>query len=128
MTTGVPQARALGMRLISVEQDRAVVELPWREDLVGDADEGVLAGGVVTTLLDNVCGLTMTTVTGRAQGATLDLRIDYMRRAGPGKGLTCEAHCYKLTHSIAFLRAEAWDDDRADLVATAQGAFIVHRP
>lgn len=127
MMTGVPQSRALGMKLISVEHDRAVVELPWREDLVGAADEGVLAGGVVTTLLDSVCGLTMTTVSGRTPGATLDLRIDYMRRAGARKGLICEARCYKLTHTIAFMRGEAWDDDRNDLVATAQGAFILHR-
>jgi acyl-coenzyme A thioesterase PaaI-like protein len=38
------------------------------------------------------------------------------------------AHCYKLTRSIAFVRAEAWDVDPADLIATAQGAFVINRP
>ena len=35
------------------------------------------------------------------------------------------AHCYKLTRSIAFVRAVAWDVDPADPVATAQAAFAL---
>jgi acyl-coenzyme A thioesterase PaaI-like protein len=60
--------------------------------------------------------------------ATLDLRIDYMRPAAPRTGVICEAHCYKLTRSVGFVRAEAWDVDRSDLIATAQAAFILNRP
>ena len=127
MTAVQAHAKALGMRLVSVEHDRAVVELPWREDLVGDPETGVLAGGVVTTLMDNVCGLTMTTATGRVVGATLDLRVDYMRRSAPRSGIFCEARCSTLTRSVAFLRAEVWDHDRDDLVALAQGAFALSR-
>ena len=43
-------------------------------------------------------------------------------------GITCEAFGYKTTRSIGFVRAEAWDVDRGDLVATAQAAFILNRP
>jgi uncharacterized protein (TIGR00369 family) len=103
------------------------MEVPWREDLVGDPDTGVIAGGVVTSLLDHTCGLA---ISAAAQGqmfgtATLDLRIDYMRPAAPRAGVTAEAHCYKLTRSIAFVRAEAWDADRADPIATVQAAFMM---
>ena len=48
-------------------------------------------------------------------------------RPAPGRGVTAEAHCYKLTRSIGFVRAEAWDVDRGDLVATAQAAFMLNR-
>src|ERR1700733_14313750 len=130
MTTSVPQAAALGFRFVSVAPARGSLGVPGREDLVGDPDTGVIAGGVVTTLLDHTCGLAMAAAAGTEpfSTATLDLRIDYMRPAAPRAGVTCEAHCYKLTRSVGFVRAEAWDVDRSDLVATAQAAFIVNRP
>src|SRR6185437_10676082 len=130
MIDSTPQAAALGLRMVSVDVARGSIEAPWRQDLVGDPDTGVIAGGVVTTLLDHTCGLAMATAAGTEpfSTATLDLRIDYMRPAAPRTGVTCEAHCYKLTRSVGFVRAEAWDVDRSDLVATAQAAFILNRP
>src|SRR5258706_5133030 len=125
-----PQAAALGMRFISVAPARGSLEVRWREDLVGDPDTGVIAGGVVTSLLDHTCGLAMAAAAGTEpfSTATLDLRIDYMRAAAPRAGVTCEAHCYKLTRTIGFVRAEAWDADKSDLIATAQAAFVLNRP
>ena len=40
-----PQARALGIELVSLEP-RVVLRIPYREDLVGDPETGVFAGGV----------------------------------------------------------------------------------
>ena len=48
--------------------------------------------------------------------------------AAPRAGVIAEAHCYKLTRSIAFVRAQAYDVDPADPMATAQAAFIINRP
>lgn len=132
MATTVPQAAALGFRFVSAGAGRGSIEVPWREDLVGDPDTGVIAGGVVTSLLDHTCGLAITSaahadIGGPFGTATLDLRIDYMRAAAPRAGVTAEAHCYKMTRSIAFVRAEAWDVDRADPIATAQAAFVINR-
>jgi uncharacterized protein (TIGR00369 family) len=130
MATTVPQAAALGFRLVSVEPGRGSIEAPWREDLVGDPDTQVIAGGVVTSLLDHTCGLAIASAAGTEpfSTATLDLRIDYMRPAAPRAAVIAEAHCYKLTRTIGFVRAEAWDVDKSDLVATAQAAFVLNRP
>lgn len=132
MTSTVPQAAALGFRFVSVGDGRGSLEVPWRDDLVGDPDTGVIAGGVVTSLLDHTCGLAITSAAASVGGpfgtATLDLRIDYMRAAAPRAGVIAEAHCYKLTRTIGFVRAEAWDVDRSDPLATAQAAFILNRP
>ena len=133
MAATVPQAAALGFRFVSAGDGRGSLEVPWREDLVGDPDTDVIAGGVVTSLLDHTCGLAISSaayakIGGMYGTATLDLRIDYMRPAAPRAGVKAEAHCYKLTRSIAFVRAEAWDVDRADPIATAQAAFVLNRP
>jgi uncharacterized protein (TIGR00369 family) len=128
MAGGSPQTAALGVKLVAVQPGKGTLEVPWREELVGDPDTGIIAGGVVTTLLDHACGLAIVSLLQqRFPTATLDLRIDYMRPAAPRAGVTAEAHCYKMTRTIAFVRAQAWDADPADLIATAQAAFVVNR-
>jgi uncharacterized protein (TIGR00369 family) len=130
MVEAVPQAVALGFKLLSIEPGKGSILTPWREDLVGDPDTGVIAGGVVTALLDHCCGLAITSRAlegGFLSTATLDLRIDYMRPAAPRADVTATAHCYKLTRSIAFVRAHAFDADPQDPIATAQAAFVLKR-
>ena len=98
----------------------------YRPDLIGNPDTGVIAGGVVTTLLDHAGGQAVMAALGEpAPIATLDLRIDYMRAAEPGLDIFARAHCYRLTRSIAFVRATAYDRDPEDPVATAQAAFML---
>lgn len=126
MILGVPQAAALGLEFVSMADGVGILRVPWREDLVGDPDTQVIAGGVVTSLLDHVCGLAVQA--GRPSPtptATLDLRIDYLRAAKPRTGITAQAQCYKYTRSIAFVRASAYDEDPSDPVATVQAAFML---
>jgi uncharacterized protein (TIGR00369 family) len=127
MIAGTPQAQALGMRVVSIGQARAVVEIDWREDLVGDLETGVIASGVVTTLLDNTCGVAaFAALSEPTSTATLDLRIDYMRPAQKGATIRADAHCYRMTRSVAFVRAFAFDGpDETDPVAAAQAAFMM---
>jgi uncharacterized protein (TIGR00369 family) len=122
-----PQARALGIEATQFDSDVAILKIPYRLELVGDPDTGVIAGGVVTTLLDHACGqAVMAALAKPTVIATLDLRIDYMRPAEPGLDIVCRAHCYKLTRSVAFVRATAYDHNPDDPVATAQAAFMLN--
>jgi uncharacterized protein (TIGR00369 family) len=124
-----PQAVAIGMETISWDGPSANLRVPYKPELVGDPDTGVIAGGVVTTLLDHTCGQAVMAALGAPTPiATLDLRIDYMRAAEPGLDIHARAHCYKLTHSIAFVRATAYDRSIDDPVATAQAAFMITGP
>jgi uncharacterized protein (TIGR00369 family) len=128
MVRFAPYAKALGMRYVSSSPNHGEILLPWREDLVGQGGSDILAPGVLTALIDHVCGLAIMATFGlEARPATLDLRIDHMRPAAPRASISAAAHCYKATRTIAFLRAEAWDASRDDLVAAAQAAFILNR-
>jgi uncharacterized protein (TIGR00369 family) len=126
MNEGTPQAKALGFTTLEIGGGVAILKVPYRPEIVGDPETGVIAGGVVTTLLDHASGqavhAAMTTWTSIA---TLDLRIDYMRPAQPGRDVLARAHCYKLTRSVAFVRAVAYEDDPDDPVAAAQAAFML---
>lgn len=121
-----PQGRALGLSLTRVEGPRVWGKVPYRADLVGDPDTGVIAGGVVTTLLDQLCG--MAAVAGMPTPtlvATIDLRIDYMRAAIPGRDVLAEAHCVKLTRNVAFIRAIAFEDTPDNPIAHASATFMI---
>lgn len=126
MNEGSPQAKALGFTTLEIGDSVAILKVPYRPEIVGDPETGVIAGGVVTTLLDHASGqavhAAMETFTSIA---TLDLRIDYMRAAEPGLDVMARAHCYKLTRSIAFVRAVAYDRDPEDPVATGQATFML---
>jgi uncharacterized protein (TIGR00369 family) len=117
------------MTLVAIEKGTGVMQIAWRDDLVGDPETGVIASGVVTALIDHTCGLAISSA-GEVPAtiATLDLRIDYLRPAGARLGVTVQANCYKLTRSVGFVRAQAWDVDPSDLVATAQASFMLTRP
>lgn len=117
---------ALGFAFDGLDGDRVRLRAPWREDLVGDPDTGVLAGGLVTALLDHVGGLAVWVALDRFEAiATLDLRVDYMRAAEPRRDLIAEARCYRLTRSVGFVRAWAFEDDPADPVAAAQATYML---
>ena len=119
------QGQALGLLVLSTSPE-LVLKVPYRPELVGDPDSGVIAGGVVTTLLDFACGwATALALNEPTSIATLDLRIDYMRPSRPGLDIHATAHCYKLTRSVAFLRGVAYDEDPSDPVAAAQAAFML---
>ena len=126
LASGAAHTHALGFVFDRLEGDRVLIRAPWREDLVGDPDTGVLAGGLVTALLDHVGGLAVWIALDRFEPiATLDLRVDYMRAAEPRRDLIAEARCYRLTRSIAFVRAWAFEAGPEDPVAAAQAAYML---
>jgi len=121
----IPHARALDMRVDEVLSGHAELSLPYNPQLVGDPATGVLHGGVVTALLDTAMGTAVVSHPQSMGGtATIDLRIDYMRGATPGQRLRAEAECYRVTRSVAFVRATAYDEGD-EPVAAAAGAFTV---
>jgi uncharacterized protein (TIGR00369 family) len=122
-----PQAQALGIEIPRIEKGRAWGRVPYRDDLVGDPDTGVIAGGVITTFLDQLCGAAvMSALSEHNPIATIDLRIDYMRPAEPGCAVQAEAQCTKVGKNIAFVRAVAYDHSPDNPVAHASAAFMMN--
>jgi uncharacterized protein (TIGR00369 family) len=126
MTAASPYSAALGAEVAELERGRALLRLPHQDAFIGDPSTGVIAGGVVTALLDQTCGYAVwASLEAFSPIATLDLRIDYMRPARPRETLQARAECYKLGKSIAFVRGLAFETDPGDPVAAAQGVFVI---
>ncbi len=123
-TSMLPFCRELGMSVEAAEPGRVSLSMPFDERFVGDATTGVVHGGPVSALLDTCGGAAVVLQPGNdAPTATIDLRIDYMRSAVPGKRIHAAAEVYHATQTVAFVRGQAWDGDPSDLVAAATGAY-----
>lgn len=122
----VPHNRALGLVVEEVGERRARFRLPYDAKLVGNPDTGVLHGGAITALLDGCSGAAVFATLPRLMPiATLDLRIDYLRPAEPGRDVIAVATCHHLSKNVAFARAVAFHDDEDAPIATAAGTFML---
>jgi uncharacterized protein (TIGR00369 family) len=121
----VPHAIECGMSMDAVDETGARASMPYRPEWLGDTERELVHTGVITTLVDTVSGLAAVAGAGRFETiATLDLRMDFLRPARPGMALHTHAFCYRLTPSIAFVRASAWQDNEAEPVAVSQSTFM----
>ncbi len=117
---------ALGIVYHDHGDDWVELALPYAPHLIGDESSGVIASGPVITLLDQATSASVWMARGAfLPHATLDLRIDYLRAATPGRTVVGRGECYRLTRSIAFVRGTAHDGDASDPLAHVAGTFMV---
>jgi uncharacterized protein (TIGR00369 family) len=120
-----PYNRELGLLPQTVRSDWCVLKVEYQEALVGDPQTRVLHGGVITVLLDAAFGFAILVKLPEMRPmATLDLRIDYLKPATPGRAILGGAVCYKLTGDLAFVRGVAYHDTPDDPIATAVGIYM----
>lgn len=120
-----PYSRELGLRLHSVRPDWCVIKVPYDPRTIGNPESGVVHGGVITALLDSCYGLAIFVRMSKLRPmATLDLRIDYLKPATPGRDILGGAVCYKLGHELAFVRGTAYHDSPDDPIATSAAIFM----
>ena len=126
MVSYTPHAHCLGMTVVETGPCFAVVRLPYQPRLIGDPARKVVFGGAITTLLDHTCGLAIACSLETLQAiATIDLRVDYLRAAEPGRDLYARVHCYRVTRSIAFVRGIAYEAEPEEPFANCVGSFML---
>lgn len=124
----VGHGRALGLEYRGSGANWAELALPWREQLVGVPETGVLASGAIVSLVDTASGMAVWVALGRfVPLVTLDLRLDYLRPAAKGETVISRCECIKLTSRIAFLSGLAHGGDPERPIARSAGTFMLRR-
>ncbi|HSI16397.1 MAG TPA: PaaI family thioesterase [Sphingomonas sp.] len=122
--TGGHGAR-LGLSYHAHGSDWVDFTLPYDPALIGDPDSGVIASGPILSMMDVATSMAVWLKLGEFRPhATLDLRVDYLRPATPGKTVVGRGECYRITRSIAFVRGQAHDGDPTDPLAHVAGTFM----
>jgi uncharacterized protein (TIGR00369 family) len=123
----VGHGRALGIEYRGAGEDWAELALPWRPELVGVSEGGILASGAIVSLIDTAAGTSVWVKMGRFQPiVTLDLRLDYLRPATEGETVVARCQCYKLTQSIGFVRGVAHGGDPERPIAHSAATFMLN--
>jgi uncharacterized protein (TIGR00369 family) len=117
-----PHAAALGISIESIEDDHAVLTMPFKEDLVTMGD--VIHGGAISTLVDTaatVAAWATDEVPESAAGATVALSVNFAS-AARSVDLRAEARVIRRGRQLSFIEAEARDPE-GKLVAHAIATY-----
>ncbi len=123
--SSLAQCRELDLSVERVTDTTLTLRLPYGEHIVGNPDTGVIHGGAITTLLDTACGTVVLLALEQFEICpTLDLRVDYMGPAEPGKPVFGTAQPVRITRNILFTKAVAHQGDPERPVATCMATFM----
>jgi uncharacterized protein (TIGR00369 family) len=127
----------LGLKLLSVQPDRASASLSMRRDLVGHFGYNRVHGGVISAALDTLGGLAVLAAQGArhmdeapalrlqrfAKLGTIDLRIDYLR-PGISEHFVMHAEVLRVGSRVANTRM-AFHGADGKLLAVGAGVYII---
>ncbi len=94
---------------------------------------GVMHGGVLTTLMDETLGAVVASVRGMdamqaAPHATVEMNVSFLSGARPGDEIVIEGRALKVGRSVAFGEAEARRRGSDDLIAKGRFTYVIAGP
>lgn len=128
MLTRIPFNAILGIHIVELTPGRAVFNVPFRPELVGDPVRPALHGGVISALADTCGGCAVWSAIGDDDRvSTIDLRVDYLR---PGRleDLHAVGEVMRVGNRVGVAKISLFHPSRPDeLVAEAKGVYSVKR-
>jgi uncharacterized protein (TIGR00369 family) len=116
----LPFSKLLGMRLIDIRENEAVVRIEMRDDL--RQPSGVLHGGVTATIIDTAMALAVRThLEDHEFTTTVNLTVHYLRPHKTG-AVICTAKCVKVGKRMFTVSADVHDDEGM-IIATGLSTY-----
>lgn len=134
--TSIPFNQMLGLKLDHLDEKSVTMSFAMKKDLIGNFLQGILHGGVISSVLDMAGGMVvmasaihnhpsasiaeLTALV--AKCSTIDLQISYLR---PGKGdlFTAKAELVKGGRYVSFTRMTLLNQDET-VIATGNGTYL----
>jgi uncharacterized protein (TIGR00369 family) len=135
--SAIPYNKMLGLQLDSIEANFVVMSFDMKPELIGNFLQGILHGGVISSVLDMAGGVaTMASaimthadksvedlIERIGKTSTVDLHIQYLS-PGLGKRFSAKAYLTKMGKKISFARMELSNDENV-LIATGSATYLV---
>ena len=116
----LPFSKLIGMRLVDLRIDEAVIAIDMRDDL--RQPSGVLHGGVTATLIDTAMAFAVRTrLEADAATATIDLTVHYLRPLTEGSAI-CTAKIVRAGKRIFTVEADVQNRE-GKLIATGLSTY-----
>jgi uncharacterized protein (TIGR00369 family) len=124
----IPFNRFLGIRVGESAAGWARLELPFREEFIGDPLRPALHGGLVSTLLDTCGGFAIWShVDSEIRISTIDLRVDFLRPGG-SELLIDETKVVRVGNRVAVTDGIAYHPGgKDDPIATCKAVYSVRK-
>ena len=124
----IPFNRHLGIRVAALGEGSCRLELPFREEFIGDPLRRALHGGVISTLADTAGGFAVWTRVGAEDRvSTIDLRVDYLAPGAPDL-LIAEATVVRVGNRVGVVDVRCTQPRAPErVVATAKGVYNIKR-
>ncbi len=132
-----PFHKVLGIQVLSLDLDDVRMRIDMKDHLIGNEMQGILHGGVISSVLDLVGGVAASIGMAQklkgsspdvlkkryAKVGTIDMRVDYLN---PGRGnyFLASSEIIQLGNSVAFVRMELQNDEQQK-IAVGSGAYKV---
>jgi len=115
--------RTLGVQVVEIAPQRAVLGLDVGEGMLQGA--GVLAGGILATLLDEAMAhAVLASLEAGRTAATVEMSVRYLRPVGAGERIMAEAVVLKPGRRV--FSVEAWvRNERGQVAAKSAASFII---
>ncbi len=126
----IPFNKVLGVKAVSLERGRTVLEIPFRPELIGDPMKPALHGGVISALADVAGGMAIWSSLTDAlhRVSTIDLRVDYLR-PGRQETLVAEATAVRVGRSVGVADIKVFHPSAPnEAVATGKGVYVIKLP
>jgi uncharacterized protein (TIGR00369 family) len=126
----IPFNAFLGVRAPYIGQGKVRLEIPWRDELIGDPLKGAMHGGVISMLADTAGGGAVWSAVDNPLGrvSTIDLRVDYLL---PGRleTLAAEATVVRVGNRVGVADIRIFHpSSESETIATGKGVYSIRVP